>query len=254
MNIARKLALTGFLLHSAVVIAFLLRLSSVSDGEHQLGVWATLAYTFDAAWILPLGRLLPNVLNEWLFVVVTRLFPRPYELQGAIILISAPIGGAIYAAVGWCTGHYFDLRRSTKTNQPKSSLRVACLAPLALLIAVPLVRPLYEDIKRIDGFSPESAVLNCMQRNLSCSEARAAQFNLAEAHDPQFISGVRLYDVEEDGTVLARIGVSPHMRIAWNVGYYEKASSQPWAKPARRENVQQAGAGYQPQGVGSPDP
>lgn len=233
MKMAKKLALAGFLLHAAVDIGFLLMLCSVSHGERQLGIFALLACTFDAAWMLPLDTLLPAPLNEWLFGLPGRLFPSPYGIHGAIILISLPIGGAVYACVGWSTGRFLDLRRSATLGRRGARRRRAYLAPLVLLIAFPIMRPLYEDIRKIDGFTPESAVRHYLQTHLSYPKARTEQVTLSETSDPQFNSSVRLYLVKEDGTVLARIGVHPHMRVAWRAGYSEKADSQPWAKPGR---------------------
>lgn len=106
MKTAKLWAFALLVIHTMADIGFLVWMGVEPDGEKELGIFVTAAHTVDAwfaALYWPLGHILDS-LAYW----IKDCWPFRNELAGYIILVFIPLGGVIYAAVGWLLGRTIE--------------------------------------------------------------------------------------------------------------------------------------------------
>jgi len=113
-----KWAFWFFLLHTAadaLSIAWMARQTGPDYGEQQLGIFAITNWTVDW-WMLPMGAIAPMwALYKHLSALIEYTWPTQNALAGVVVLFFIPVGGVIYAALGWAAGKVFQ-KLQTKSS------------------------------------------------------------------------------------------------------------------------------------------
>ena len=112
MRTPAKFALWFFLLHTAAnifTIAWMALQTGGDYGEIQLRIFTRMMVAADW-WILPFQAFHPtnDFINNTLADTIFRIWPTPNELAGLVTILFIPIGGAVYAAIGWLIGRMVE--------------------------------------------------------------------------------------------------------------------------------------------------
>ena len=106
MRTATKWAIALFAIHTLADIGFLIWMGIETDGEMELGVFATAAHTADI-WFATLYKPLRPLFDSMAYGIIS-IWPTRNEFTGYIILMFIPLGGAICASVGWLLGRTIE--------------------------------------------------------------------------------------------------------------------------------------------------